>query len=175
MSSLSALKRGESILAIKNRAKKRPPKQELTEDQKHEIKEAFELFDTDRSGSIDHHELKVALRALGFELKREEINEIFSEYDRANKGLIDYQDFVDIVTQRITNRDPAEEILKAFRLFDEDNTGRITLKNLRKIAKDLGENLNDDELQAMIDEFDHDKDGMINESEFTAIMTQSPY
>jgi len=43
---------------------------ELTEEQKQEIKEAFDLFDTDGSGSIDSKELKVAMRALGFEPKR---------------------------------------------------------------------------------------------------------
>ena len=37
----------------------RPTKIELTEEQKQEIREAFDLFDTDRSGSIDYHEVKV--------------------------------------------------------------------------------------------------------------------
>ena len=46
---------------------------ELTEEQKQEIKEAFDLFDTDGSGSIDAKELKVAMRALSFEPNKEEI------------------------------------------------------------------------------------------------------
>ena len=37
----------------------------------------------------------------------------------------------------------------------------------------LGENLTDDELQAMIDEFDRDHDGLINESEFASIRKQT--
>ena len=77
------------------------------------------------------------------------------------------------MTTKISERDPVEEIIKAFKLFDEDSTGRISLRNLRRVARELGENLSDDELQAMIDEFDKDGDGEISENEFLAIMKQT--
>ena len=51
---------------------------ELTEEQKQEIKEAFDLFDTDGSGSIDAKELKVAMRALGFEPRKEEVRRMIA-------------------------------------------------------------------------------------------------
>ena len=48
-------------------------KSDLSADQKLELREAFELFDSDKSGAIDLHELKVLMRALGFDVKKNEV------------------------------------------------------------------------------------------------------
>lgn len=50
------------------------------------------------------------------------------------------------MNERILARDPMEEIRRAFQLFDDDNTGKITLRNLRRVAKEIGDRLEDDEL-----------------------------
>ncbi|KAI0281301.1 EF-hand [Russula aff. rugulosa BPL654] len=144
---------------------------ELSDEQKQEIKEAFELFDTDKDGAVDYHELKVAMRALGFDLKKAEVLKTLRDHDKTGHGLLEYDDFVKIMTEKILARDPMEEIRRAFQLFDDDNTGKISIRNLRRVAKEIGDRLEDDELQAMIDEFDLDQDGEINEQEFFAIMT----
>jgi len=143
------------------------------EEQKQEIKEAFDLFDTDGSGEIDSKELKVAMRALGFEPKKEEIQKMINDVDDDGSGTIGFEEFLKMMTHKILNRDPKDEILKAFRLFDDDETGAITLKNLQRVAKELGERMTSEELQEMIEEADRDGDGMVNEEEFLRIMKKT--
>ena len=105
--------------------------------------------------------------------QKQEVLAIMRDYDSEGSGQIEFPDFLEIMTTKISERDPVEEILKAFKLFDEDSTGLITVRNLRRVARELGENLSDDELQAMIDEFDKDGDGQISEQEFLNIMKQT--
>ncbi len=79
--------------ATARRSRTRP---ELTDEQKQEIKEAFELFDTDKDGCVDYHELKVAMRALGFDLKKAEVLKILRDHDKSGHGLMDFEDFAKI-------------------------------------------------------------------------------
>ena len=72
-----------------------------------------------------------------------------------------------------SERDSKEEILKAFRLFDDDETGKISFKNLKRVAAELGEKISDEELREMIEEADRDGDGEINEEEFLRIMKKT--
>jgi Ca2+-binding EF-hand superfamily protein len=48
------------------------------------------------------------------------------------------------VTENILARDPMEEIRRAFQLFDDDNTGKISICNLRRVVKEIGDRLEDD-------------------------------
>lgn len=77
----------------KRRTHARP---ELTDEQKQEIKEAFELFDTDKDGCVDYHELRVAMRALGFDLKKAEVLKILRDYDKSGHNLMEFEDFAKI-------------------------------------------------------------------------------
>merc|ERR1712060_203695 len=162
------------MASFKQKTLQRPKKRaDITEEQKQETKEAFDLFDTDGSGNIDSKELKVAMRALGFEPKREEIKKLISEVDKDGSGVIDFPEFLDMMTAKMAERDPREEMMKAFRLFDDDETGKISFKNLKRVAKELGENMTDDEIQEMIEEADRDGDGEISEDEFMRIMRKT--
>lgn len=83
-----------AVQKAKRRTHTRP---ELSEEQKQEIKEAFELFDSDKDGAVDYHELKVAMRALGFDLKKAEVLKLMRDHEKPHgHGLMDYEDFYKI-------------------------------------------------------------------------------
>ncbi|KAK8169405.1 hypothetical protein IWX90DRAFT_176321 [Phyllosticta citrichinensis] len=164
---------------------------ELSDEHREEINEAFQLFDLDKDGHIDYHELKVAMKALGFDLPKNEILNILRThgvpatslakptssktaappitFTGPTRLLLPLASFQAIMAHRILTRDPRDEILRAFDLFDAGAKGNITLDDLRRVARELGEGLQEEELIAMIEEFDLDGDGAIGREEFVGI------
>lgn len=82
--------------------------QALDDEQKEEIREAFNLFDTDGSGTIDARELKAAMRALGFQVKKAEIRKMIAEIDKDESGTIDLDEFTEMMTGKMVSFVPAE-------------------------------------------------------------------
>ncbi|GIX96070.1 centrin-1 [Caerostris darwini] len=146
---------------------------ELSDEQKKDIKDAFNLFDSEETGFIPTRDLKVALRALGFEPKKEEIKKMVSEIDKDSTGKIAYDDFYKLMSEKINDKGANQEIMKAFQLFDNDNTGKISFENLKRVAEELGETISDEELKEMIMEADRDGDGQVNQEEFLRIMKKT--
>ncbi|KAK5004417.1 Calcium-binding component of the spindle pole body (SPB) half-bridge, partial [Cryomyces antarcticus] len=80
--------------------------------------------------------------------------------------LLPQTPFLHLCASYILSRDPTDEILRAFALFDVNNKGKIDIADLRRVARELGEGLQEEELLAMIEEFDTDGDGAIGREEF---------
>ena len=80
-----------------------------------------------------------------------------------------------MMTAKMSDKDSKADIQKVFNLFDEDKTGKSTLKNLKRVAKELGETMSDAELNEMIERADTDEDGEINAEEFYMIMTKKTF
>lgn len=83
---------------------------------------------------------------------------MITDLDKNKSGNIDFEEFLDMMTARMSDKDTREDIQKVFRLFDDDGTGSITLRNLRRVAKELGETMTDEELQEMIERADSNGD-----------------
>lgn len=111
----------------------------LSEQQRSEIRQAFDLFDTEGQGTIDANALKVVLRALGFEPRKEEVREMIASVDKSDNqaGLIDFNEFLALLLQKMQEKDTKEDAMRAFRQFDLDHQGRISCANLQVVAREV--------------------------------------
>ena len=66
--------------------------------------------------------------------------------------------------------DTREELKKVFDMFDSEGSGKITFANLKRVAKELGENMNDEELQSMLAHADHSGNGAVSMDDFYRLM-----
>ncbi|XP_008782222.2 caltractin [Phoenix dactylifera] len=147
----------------------------LSQQKRQEIREAFELFDTDGSGTIDAKELTVAMRALGFEMIDEQVSQMIADVDKDGSGSIDFDEFVYMMTSKIGERDFREQLMKAFCIIDQDSNGKISAVDIQRLAKDLGENFTLEEIREMITEADRNGDGEVDADEFIRVMKRTGY
>ena len=158
-----------SKIKIKDDQQQKIIRNELTDEQKREIRDAFSSFEQD---GLLPDELKTAMKTLGFDANNQEVLKILDKID-SKKGPLKFDDFMDVMVEKNTEKDPEVEIRKAFKVLCEEGTEKITLKSLSKICADLGEKIGDEELQEMINEADKDQDEEVGEEDFIKIMQKT--
>ncbi|EGR34017.1 hypothetical protein IMG5_027150 [Ichthyophthirius multifiliis] len=145
----------------------------LTDDEIEEIKEAFNLFDTEGSGKIDPKELKAAMQSLNFHLKNPTIYNMIADLE--NEGPeIEFEQFLDAITSKLGDKESRDGINKIFELFDDDHSGNINLTNLKRVAKELGETMTPEELQEMLERASQNGKEITPE-DFYQIMTKKTF
>ena len=153
----------------------------LSEDQLEEIREAFSLFDTNKTGTLDPRETKAAARALGLDLSKDDLRALLHQLNKDTSAAssssthttpitVTLDEFITAMSTPLPARDSREEVEKVFRLFDEERSGYITFRALKRVVGELGEGLSEEEMQEMIDEADRDQDGKISFEEFYRVM-----
>ena len=127
----------------------------LSTEEVDEIKQAFDLFDTNGTGKIDPKELKAAMQSLGFDSKNPTIFQLIADLDTpeaSKNGGIDFDNFVEAINNKLGDKESKEGIRRIFDLFiDDPNSDTITLNSLKKIARELGENMTAEELKDMLE------------------------
>ena len=127
----------------------------LSNDEVDEIRQAFDLFDTNGTGKIDPKELKAAMQLLGFDSKNPTIYTLIADLDTpeaAKNGGVNFDDFVGSINNKLGDKESKEGIHRIFELFiDDPNADTITLSSLKKIAQELGENMSAEELKDMLE------------------------
>uniref|UniRef100_A0A914MK79 EF-hand domain-containing protein n=1 Tax=Meloidogyne incognita TaxID=6306 RepID=A0A914MK79_MELIC len=130
------------------------------------IGQVFADCDKAGSGFINIKKLKICfyffwrdvivMRALGLEPRQEEVNKLMdrmledSVARSVNREAFTAQELANILSDRLKIDKIGDEIQTAFQLFDSNEKGFINVEDLKRVAEELGEELNEDEFKATL-------------------------
>merc|ERR1719244_1385024 len=140
--------------------------QGFSEEQINSFREAFSIFDQNGNGSITSGELAQVMRTLGQNPTEEEITEMVLQIDADGNDNIEFEEFLAMMERKMRSIIPEETLREAFKVFDKDGNGFISVQELRHVMSCLGVVMSFSEVQEMLDEADTDKDGQLNYREF---------
>jgi Ca2+-binding EF-hand superfamily protein len=172
----------------------------ITAQEQAQIREIFELFDTDGGGTIASNEVDAALFALGFQpstisgsgkARRASLLDLDSLSEDGTR-TISLEEFTLLMKGELIGSSPLEEIWAAFSTLSEDSHvaagrlpepdaggrvgwGMVTLEGLRRACREYDVRLTEDELRCMMEEVDADGDGTVDKEEFLNIMRNAPW
>ena len=135
--------------------------------------DAFFYFDTDKDGVITTKQLGPLLRQCGENPTEADIQDMVNEIDSDASGYLQFPAFLNLMAKKYSDNNAEDEIREAFRVFDSDGNGFINRQELRAVMMNLGEKLNEEEIECLIDDVDIDGDGQINYEEFYIMMTST--
>ncbi|XP_033061829.1 calcium-binding protein 2 isoform X3 [Trachypithecus francoisi] len=147
---------------------------ELRPEEIEELQVAFQEFDRDRDGYIGCRELGACMRTLGYMPTEMELIEISQQI---SGGKVDFEDFVELMGPKLLAETAdmigVRELRDAFREFDTNGDGRISVGELRAALKALlGERLSQREVEEILQDVDLNGDGLVDFEEFVRMMSR---
>ncbi|XP_028666369.1 calcium-binding protein 2-like [Erpetoichthys calabaricus] len=149
---------------------------ELVPEELDELHIAFMEFDTDQDGYISYKDLGGCMRTMGYMPTEMELIEISQQIKMRLGGRVDFDDFVELMGPRMLAETAhmvgVRELKYAFREFDVDNDGQISIAELREAAKHLlGEQLSGKEVDEILQDIDLNGDGYVDFDEFVMMLS----
>ncbi|GAB0094890.1 troponin C [Sergentomyia squamirostris] len=149
--------------------------QELDKEQLKILRNAFDAFDTEKNGYIQTDMIGIILEMLGQKLDDKSLAAVIREHDQQQTGQLDFEKFAQLASKYVEVEEDIEavrrELKEAFRLYDKEGKGYLSLEVLRGILRELDDKITEDDLDMMIDEIDADGSGGVDFEEFMEVMT----
>ena len=138
---------------------------ELSDQQREELRTAFDTVDVSGDGKLDFAELRSLLKSLGQTFTDAEVRQKLREVDTDGSGDIGFSEFVTLMQQW-----QDEEMRNVFAFCDDDASGSMSMEELRAALGLIGRELSDDGFAALARQVDADGSGFVDAEEFSAFI-----
>ena len=136
---------------------------------KTQYKEAFDMIDTTNSGVISIDQIRKLLKKFGQSVSREEVRDMIKDLDNDNSGTLTFEEFISLMTKQtieekidvVEKIDDEDIVIKAFRTFDSDNDGIISIDDFRFILTKIAQKWSDQEADEVFKMCELNKDGKL--------------
>ncbi|XP_075959457.1 calcium-binding protein 2-like isoform X1 [Anarhichas minor] len=147
---------------------------ELRPEELDELREAFVEFDRNKKGYISHKDLGECMRTMGYMPTEMELIELSQQICG---GKVDFEDFVELMGPKMLAETAdmigVKELRDAFKEFDSNGDGQISLTELREAMKKLmGEQVTNREINEILRDVDLNGDGLVDFEEFVRMMSR---
>merc|ERR1712216_251221 len=95
--------------------------------------------------------LRACMKALQIKVDKDELKKMILEVDADQSGEIEFPEFLTMMTGKMASGDTKDEVMKVYKMFDTKSEGVITFAELKRVAKELGESMTDDEIKSMLE------------------------
>lgn len=103
-----------------------------------------------------------------------ELKDLIAEFDPNNSGNIDLNSFLFLMIKKLSEVTTAEDIVAAFRVLDVEEKGTIAREQLFYFMTELGEKLDFEEAEEMVQKADFMGTGEIDYEKFVYLMNRPP-
>ena len=136
---------------------------DLQEQRRKLMKEVLDLYDPNNEGFVKSKDVAKILRAMGRTLEEDDEQNFLQATDPENTGEISKDNFLATVEAMFSlPKEEVNELLEAFKVFDINNTGKISVKNFRKVLINFGQEFNEKEVDDLLKYIDIDREGNID-------------
>lgn len=143
----------------------------LDEDQAEVLMKCFNGFC--KEGVVHADTVGEILQMMGLRVKKEALQEIINEVDEDGSGELEFEEFCILAARFLIEEDEEQmrkELKEAFRFYDKDGVGYLTIDTLKGILLELEPNLDNEQLMEIVEEVDEDGSGTIDFDEFMNMM-----
>eukprot|EP00096_Caligus_rogercresseyi_P016337 TRINITY_DN894_c0_g1_i2.p1 TRINITY_DN894_c0_g1~~TRINITY_DN894_c0_g1_i2.p1 ORF type:complete len:160 (-),score=66.97 TRINITY_DN894_c0_g1_i2:399-878(-) len=126
-----------------------------------------------QDGVVQAETVGEILQMMGLRVKQQALSAIIEEVDEDGSGELEFEEFCILAARFLIEEDEEQmrkELKEAFRFYDKESVGYLTIETLKGILLELEPKLSDEQLMEIVEEVDEDGSGTIDFDEFMGMM-----